>query len=148
MKSLSISISGTTVSVTSESGAILTTLVEQLTKTLLAFETEQPLSQKETPADEQREEFQKPEAPKKPRGRKPKEEIAPEAEKEPELEETAAAPTTDGITIDKILIVVGEKVHEHRNEIREKLSAMGVSGVGALPESKHAEFYSFLTSLS
>lgn len=51
------------------------------------------------------------------------------------------------ITIEDVRKALSEKVNAHRNEIKEKLSALGAPSVTKLDQSKYQEMYNFLTAL-
>lgn len=51
------------------------------------------------------------------------------------------------ITIEDVRKALSEKVNAHRNEIKEKLSALGAPSVTKLDQSKYQEMYNFLIAL-
>lgn len=51
------------------------------------------------------------------------------------------------VTIEDVRKALSEKVNAHRNEIKDKLSALGAPSVTKLDESKYDEMYNFLISL-
>lgn len=51
------------------------------------------------------------------------------------------------ITIEDVRKALSEKVNAHRNEIKDKLSALGAPSVTKLDEHKYYEMYNFLKSL-
>lgn len=57
-----------------------------------------------------------------------------------------AAPAST-ITIEDVRKALSEKVNAHRNEIKDKLSALGAPSVTKLDQSKYQEMYDFLIAL-
>lgn len=51
------------------------------------------------------------------------------------------------ITIEDVRKALSEKVNAHRNEIKDKLSALGAPSVTKLDQSKYQEMYDFLITL-
>ena len=58
---------------------------------------------------------------------------------------TSASAST--ITIEDVRKALSEKVNAHRNEIKDKLSALGAPSVTKLDQSKYQEMYDFLIAL-
>lgn len=82
-----------------------------------------------------------PAAPAKPAPVKP----ASEAPAAPAKPATSAPAST--ITIEDVRKALSEKVNAHRNEIKDKLSALGAPSVTKLDQSKYQEMYNFLIAL-
>lgn len=51
------------------------------------------------------------------------------------------------VTIEDVRKALSEKVNAHRNEIKDKLSALGAPSVTKLDQSKYQEMYDFLIAL-
>ena len=91
--------------------------------------------------------------PGKKRGPKPKTQPEPEAQSEPEAEpaEPEAEPTKPAeekvYKIEEVREKLKEKVSDHREEIKAKLTELGAPNVSNLDVSKYAEFVEFLESL-
>ena len=51
------------------------------------------------------------------------------------------------VTLDMLRLVVGEKAADHRDEIKAKLTEMGVEKVTLLPQEKWPEFYDYVKGL-
>ena len=58
---------------------------------------------------------------------------------------TSASAST--ITIEDVRKALSEKVNAHRNEIKDKLSALGAPSVTKLDKSKYQDMYDFLIAL-
>lgn len=73
---------------------------------------------------------------------------APAAHAKPaaQAKPTTSAPAST-ITIEDVRKALSEKVNAHRNEIKDKLSALGAPSVTKLDQSKYQEMYDFLTAL-
>ena len=70
----------------------------------------------------------------------------------PKVEEKVApAPVTkaaaSGVTLDMISKATSEKVQDHRETMKEKLTEMGVARAGELDVEKYQEYYDFLIAL-
>lgn len=73
---------------------------------------------------------------------------APAAPAEPAAPaKPATSAPTSTITIEDVRKALSEKVNAHRNEIKDKLSALGAPSVTKLDQSKYDEMYNFLESL-
>ena len=72
---------------------------------------------------------------------------APEAPATSAKPATPAPTPTHAITIEDVRKALSEKVNAHRNEIKDKLSALGAPSVTKLDSSKYDEMYNFLKSL-
>lgn len=77
---------------------------------------------------------------------------AVEAKTEEPVAQTAApaqsaAPAQAEVTLDMLRLVVGEKAADHRDEIKAKLTEMGVEKVTLLPQEKWPEFYDYVKGL-
>lgn len=81
---------------------------------------------------------------------------APAVETKPEPVAQTAAPAQSaapaqtaqaGVTLDMLRLVVGEKAADHRDEIKAKLTEMGVEKVTLLPQEKWPEFYDYVKGL-
>jgi len=59
----------------------------------------------------------------------------------------SAAPAQAEVTLDMLRLVVGEKAADHRDEIKAKLTEMGVEKVMLLPQEKWPEFYDYVKGL-
>lgn len=59
---------------------------------------------------------------------------------------TTSAPAST-ISIEDVRKALSEKVNAHRNEIKDKLSALGAPSVTKLDQSKYQEMYDFLIAL-
>jgi len=62
----------------------------------------------------------------------------------------SAAPAVEAkteVTLDMLRLVVGEKAADHRDEIKAKLTEMGVEKVTLLPQEKWPEFYDYVKGL-
>lgn len=70
---------------------------------------------------------------------------ASEAPAAPAKPATSAPAST--ITIEDVRKALSEKVNAHRNEIKDKLSALGAPSVTKLDQSKYQEMYNFLIAL-
>lgn len=70
---------------------------------------------------------------------------ASEAPAVPAKPATSAPAST--ITIENVRKALSEKVNAHRNEIKDKLSALGAPSVTKLDQSKYQEMYDFLIAL-
>ena len=70
---------------------------------------------------------------------------ASEAPAAPAKPATSAPAST--ITIENVRKALSEKVNAHRNEIKDKLSALGAPSVTKLDQSKYQEMYDFLIAL-
>ena len=70
---------------------------------------------------------------------------ASEAPAAPAKPATSASAST--ITIEDVRKALSEKVNAHRNEIKDKLSALGAPSVTKLDQSKYQEMYDFLIAL-
>lgn len=70
---------------------------------------------------------------------------ASEAPAAPAKPATSAPAST--ITIEDVRKALSEKVNAHRNEIKDKLSALGAPSVTKLDQSKYQEMYDFLITL-
>lgn len=76
---------------------------------------------------------------------------ASEAHTAPAKSVAPAKPATSApastITIEDVRKALSEKVNAHRNEIKDKLSALGAPSVTKLDQSKYQEMYDFLIAL-
>lgn len=79
---------------------------------------------------------------------------APAAEtktEEPAAQSAAPAQTAQAaqaeVTLDMLRLVVGEKAADHRDEIKAKLTEMGVEKVTLLPQEKWPAFYDYVKGL-
>ena len=76
---------------------------------------------------------------------------APAAEtktEEPVAQSAAPAQAAQAeVTLDMLRLVVGEKAADHRDEIKAKLTEMGVEKVTLLPQEKWPEFYDYVKGL-
>ena len=81
---------------------------------------------------------------------------APAVEAKPEPVAQTAAPAQSAapaqaaraeVTLDMLRLVVGEKAADHRDEIKAKLTEMGVEKVTLLPQEKWPEFYDYVKGL-
>lgn len=80
---------------------------------------------------------------------------AVEAKTEEPVAQTAAPTQTAApaqaaqaeVTLDMLRLVVGEKAADHRDEIKAKLTEMGVEKVTLLPQEKWPEFYDYVKGL-
>lgn len=73
---------------------------------------------------------------------------APATSAKPATPAPTPTPTpTHAITIEDVRKALSEKVNAHRNEIKDKLSALGAPSVTKLDSSKYDEMYNFLKSL-
>ena len=94
-----------------------------------------------------------PAAPAKPVSEAPAATAKPVAAAKPASEAPAAPakPATSApastITIEDVRKALSEKVNAHRNEIKDKLSALGAPSVTKLDQSKYQEMYDFLIAL-
>lgn len=70
---------------------------------------------------------------------------ASEAPAAPAKPATSAPAST--VTIEDVRKALSEKVNAHRNEIKDKLSALGAPSVTKLDQSKYQEMYDFLIAL-
>ena len=95
-----------------------------------------------TPASEASAAPAKPTAPAKPASEAP---TAPAKSAAPAKPATSAPAST--ITIEDVRKALSEKVNAHRNEIKDKLSALGAPSVTKLDQSKYQEMYDFLIAL-
>ena len=84
----------------------------------------------------------KPAAPAKPASEAPAASAKPAAPAKP----ATSAPAST-ITIEDVRKALSEKVNAHRNEIKDKLSALGAPSVTKLDQSKYQEMYDFLIAL-
>jgi len=100
----------------------------------------QPEPQPEKPA--------KPAKPSKP-AKAPKAEPTPEPEPEPEkpAEEEAPAAEEKTYQVEEVREKLKEKVADHREEIKAKLTELGAPNVSSLDPSKYTEFVNFLEGL-
>lgn len=69
------------------------------------------------------------------------EEPAPEEEK-PEQEED-----NRGLKIEDVRLLLAQKVNDHRDAVKSKLTALGANNVSSLDASKYGEFVDFLNGL-
>ncbi len=103
-----------------------------------------PSSQPEAPAE--------PEAPKPARKRSPKPAPQPEAPAEPQApaapaeSEKPAEPAKE-YTVEEVREKLKEKVSDHREAIKGKLTELGAPNVSSLDPSKYTEFVNFLEGL-
>lgn len=95
-----------------------------------------------TPASEAPAAPIKPAAPAKPASEAPAAPVKPAA---PAKSATPAPAST--ITIEDVRKALSEKVNAHRNEIKDKLSALGAPSVTKLDQNKYQEMYDFLIAL-
>ena len=58
-----------------------------------------------------------------------------------------AAPAAPAISIEDLRALMSEKVANHRQEIKAKLSELGAPSVTKLDQSRYAELYDFLNEL-
>ncbi len=59
----------------------------------------------------------------------------------------APAPTSSSISIEDVREALKEKVNDHRDEIKAKLTELGAPSVTKLDTSKYEEMYNFLVAL-
>lgn len=89
-----------------------------------------------------------PAAPAKPASEAP---TAPAKPAAPAKLAASAKPATSApastITIEDVRKALSEKVNAHRNEIKDKLSALGAPSVTKLDQGKYQEMYNFLIAL-
>lgn len=98
----------------------------------------QPEPQPEKPA--------KPAKPSKP-AKASKAEPAPEPEPEPQPEPEKPAVEEKTYQVEEVREKLKEKVSEHREEIKAKLTELGAPNVSSLDPSKYTEFVNFLEGL-
>lgn len=84
----------------------------------------------------------KPAAPAKPASEAPAATAKPAAQ----AKSATSAPAST-ITIEDVRKALSEKVNAHRNEIKDKLSALGAPSVTKLDQGKYQEMYDFLIAL-
>lgn len=72
---------------------------------------------------------------------------APAPAETPAPAEPAPAPTAQGITTDMLRIKVAEKINEHRDAIKAKLTELGAQKVTLLEGEQREEMYRFLEAL-
>ena len=93
-----------------------------------------------------------PEAPKPARKRSPKPAPQPEAPVEPEAPAAPAEPEKQAepakeYTVEEVREKLKEKVSDHREAIKGKLTELGAPNVSSLDPSKYTEFVNFLEGL-
>ena len=93
-----------------------------------------------------------PEAPKPVRKRSPKPAPQPEVPAEPEAPAAPAEPEKQAepakeYTVEEVREKLKEKVSDHREEIKGKLTELGAPNVSSLDPSKYTEFVNFLEGL-
>ena len=98
----------------------------------------QPEPQPEKPA--------KPAKPSKP-AKAPKAEPAPEPEPEPQPEPEKPAAEEKTYKVEEVREKLKEKVSDHREAIKAKLTELGAPNVSSLDPSKYTEFVNFLEGL-
>lgn len=87
----------------------------------------------------------KPAAPAKPAAPTKPAAPAPEAPAQEPASEQAQEATS--ITIEDVRKALSEKVNNHRNEIKDKLSELGAPSVTRLGQDKYQDMYNFLIAL-
>ena len=103
-----------------------------------------PIPVSEPQSEPQPEKPAKPAKPSKP-AKTPKAEPASEPEPEPQPEKPAAGEKT--YQVEEVREKLKEKVADHREEIKAKLTELGAPNVSSLDPSKYTEFVNFLEGL-
>ena len=78
---------------------------------------------------------------------KPAAQAKPVSEAHAATAKPATSAHVSTITIEDVRKALSEKVNAHRNEIKDKLSALGAPSVTKLDQSKYQEMYDFLIAL-
>ena len=107
---------------------------------------EVPAPQPEPEPEPQPEKPAKPAKTPKP-AKAPKAEPAPEPEPEPQPEPEKPAAEEKTYQVEEVREKLKEKVAEHREEIKAKLTELGAPNVSSLDPSKYTEFVNFLEGL-
>lgn len=133
-------------SVDTQNAEQLRTLVDLLKN---SNEVSQPSKQPEVEQTAGTEEQPSPNAPKKPRTKKPAEPTAEakNPEPEPEPEPIDEKPEEKAITIEQVRLLLASKVSNHRQEIKDKLTELGANNVTTLEPGKYEDFMNFMQNL-
>lgn len=122
-------------------------MLQAINGTTVTVETTETIE--ETTTEEEVEEKPK-KKPRKPRQTQATETAEPETETEEEVEEEKPKETKGGksdIGITEVRALLAEKVGNHRDLIKNKLTELGASSVTTLEESKYQDFFDFLNFL-
>lgn len=120
----------------------LSTFLTKVGKNAQTQEAPAPQSEPEPQPEPQPEKPAKPSKPSKPAK-------APKAEPEPEPQPEPGKPASEEKTyqVEEVREKLKEKVSEHREEIKAKLTELGAPNVSSLDPSKYTEFVNFLEGL-